>query len=105
MILPLLDYAVIQMILLGATAITGNPQDTLQSLNFELLQLSNVSLYCKTLTSSKIMLRCLAEGRSGWLVGYNEGQCLICLFEQIESEYTLFSGSRESLLWIIRTSK
>ena len=78
---------------------------SIQNFNYEELQQTNVHLYCKSVPSSSIMLRCLAEGRSGWVVGYNQEQCLVCYFDGIEPEFKLFNGSKESLLWMTQTSK
>ena len=99
------DNAWTVAIVLGFTVATCHSLTGIQNFNYKILQTTNVSLYCKSVPSSNIILRCLAEGRSGWVVGYNQEQCLVCYFDDTEPEFKLFDGTKESFLWMMQTGK
>ena len=79
--------------------------DSVINSNYEILQRTSSNMFCKSAPSSNIMLRCLTEGPSGWVVGYSSEQCLICYFDTNGAEFKLYSGSWESVLWLAQTSK
>ena len=92
------------VITLSLAILTSLSSESIRNYQYEKLQQANVHLYCKSVPSN-IMLRCLSEGRSVWVVGCSNEHCLICYFDDTEPEFKLFNGSKESFLWMTQSSK
>ena len=91
---------------IGLTGSISYSLGTIQNFEYEILTITSATLYCKksaSLRNSK--LGCLAESRSGWVVGYSKEQCLICYYDEIEPQFKLFNGRWDSFIWMTQKSK
>ena len=99
-----MENTLLVVIILTLAMDTSRASGSIRYFYYEKLQQTNVYLYCKYVSSRNSMLECITKGWSGWIVGYNQEQCLVCYFDDTEPEFKLFNGSKGSFLWITQTS-